>query len=68
MVVLSHTVNVERFTGLNFCGFQEYCECFSMNIAKHLSLIMLRNKGFCMTKAMQNYFHKTLNGDETANI
>ena len=30
-----HTINMERFAGLNFCvfcGFQEYHKSFSMNI------------------------------------
>ena len=34
-----HTINEERFAGLNFHGFhrfQEYCESFSMNLSTSL--------------------------------
>ena len=32
IVELLYIVNVERFVGLNFHGFQEYCESFTVNI------------------------------------
>ena len=38
-VMEQYTVNMERFTGLNFCilhGFQEYRESFPINISTSL--------------------------------
>ena len=38
----------------HFYGFQEYCESFSMNIAKCLSLIILNNEYLCAAYGQGN--------------
>jgi len=61
-LVLVNTVNGERFAGLNFRGFEEDHESFSVNILHELELTTF------LTNEPQKYLRKILYGVKTVKV
>ena len=53
---------MERFAGLDFCGFQEYHESFFMNIYYIYKLHLMALFNYFKCKALQKFSHENFIG------